>query len=210
MSIANKDINIDRGKTVIDSRNHYSWSKDIEKPKITMAKYPNKNNGQRCDLEKNSHAFDNSIVQKCDFADNRQSGTSNHSDKSKGQVNYTTSVKNRFWPLCTQEDVNHSSHGHDHEVGADDSDTVGDNKVSKPINTDKCHPAILKDRNKVQNKIEKDFTILAPNNELTHVMSQTDQVNDSISDPDKYALDLRFCLRHRPRSQTLSCFQSLG
>ena len=94
-----------------------------------MAKYPDTNNGQRCDLENNSHALDNSIVQRCDCADNRQSRTSNHVDKSKSQVNYTTSVKNRFWPLCTREDVNHSLHGHHQEVGVDDSDIVGDNKV---------------------------------------------------------------------------------
>ena len=134
MSIANKNINIARGKVTSDTKNHYSLDKVIEKPQITMAKYPDTNNGQKCKSENNSHALNNGIVQRCISADNGQSRTSHHVDKAQGQVNYTTSVKNRFWPLCTQEDVNHSSHGRDHIMGADVSDIVGDRKVSKPVN----------------------------------------------------------------------------
>ena len=154
MSIANKNINIACGKVISNAKNHYSHSKVIEKPQITMAKYPDTNIGQRFDSENNSHALDNGFVQRCDFADNRQCRTSNHVDKAKGQVDYT-SVKNRFWPLCTQ-DVNHSSHGHDHIRGADVSDIAGHNKVSKPVNNkNKCQLPVPKDTSQTQNKIEK-------------------------------------------------------
>ena len=81
MSIANKNVNMARGKVTNDTKIDYSWSKVIRKPQITMAKYTDTNNGQRCDPENNSHALDNGIVQRCDFADNRQSRSSNHVDK---------------------------------------------------------------------------------------------------------------------------------
>ena len=68
-----------------------------------MAKYPDTNNGQRCESENNSHALNNGIVQRCDSADNRQSRTSHHIDKAQGQVNYTTSVKIDFGPYALKK-----------------------------------------------------------------------------------------------------------
>ena len=103
MSIANKNINIVRGKVTSDTKNHYSLDKVIEKPQITMAKYPDTNNGQRCESENNSHALNNGNVQRCDSADNGQSRTSHHVDKAQVQVNYTTCVKNRFWPYVLKK-----------------------------------------------------------------------------------------------------------
>ena len=103
MSIANKNINIARGKVTSDTKNHYSRSKVIENPQITMAKDPDTNNGQRCKSENNSHALGNGIVQRCDFAENRQSRTSKHVDKTQGQVNYTPSVKIDFGPYALKK-----------------------------------------------------------------------------------------------------------
>ena len=149
-SIPNKNINIARGKVTSDTKNHYSRSKVIEKPQITMAKDPDTINGQRCESENNSHALGNGIVQRCDFADNRQSRTSKHGDKTQGQANYTPSVKNRFWPLCTQESVNHSLHGHDYTLRPDVSDTKGDRKVSEPVKeVNKCQATVSKDTIKI-------------------------------------------------------------
>ena len=160
MSIANKNMNIARGKVSSDYKNHYPCSKVIGKPQITMAKDPGTNNGQMCESDNNSHALDNGIVQWCDFADNRQSRTSKHVDKTQGQVNYTASVKNRFWPLCTQENVNHSSHGHDYIVGADVSDIDGHRKVSKPVNKkDKCQPPVSKDTIEIRNNVVKNLSL---------------------------------------------------
>ena len=51
----------------------------------------------------------------------------------------------------------------------------------------------------MQKNIEKYLTVLAPKTECTQFVNQNDQTNDTISDSDKYALDLRFCPRHRLR-----------
>ena len=146
----------------------------------------------------NSH----NIVQRCNFANNRQSRTSKHVDKTQGQVNYTPSVKNRFWPLYTQENVNHSSHGHDHIVGADVSDTNGNRKVSKPVKTkNKCQPTVSKDTIEIRDNVDKGLVVLAPKDISIQLVNQIDQANDNMPDPDKYALDLTFRPRHRLRIQ---------
>ena len=202
MSIANKNINIARGKVISDTKNHYSRSKVIEKPQITMAKDPDTINGQRYESENNSHALGNGIVQRCDSADNRRSRTSKHGDKTQGQANYTPSVKNKFWPLCTQESVNHSSHGHDYTLSPDVSDTKGDRKVSEPVKeVNKCQATVSKDTIKISNNIDKNLAILAPTNKSMQLVHQIDQANNNMSDPDKYALDLRFHPCHRLRIQ---------
>ena len=51
----------------------------------------------------------------------------------------------------------------------------------------------------MQKNIGKNLTVLAPKNECTQFVNQNDQTNDTISDSDKYALDLRFRPHHRLR-----------
>ena len=90
--------------------------------------------------------MNNGIVQRCDSANNSQSRTSNHTDKGKGQVNYTMSVKNRFWPLCTQDKVNPSSHGHEHIVGVCDNEINTSKNVSELVNhNSKCQLPLVRD-----------------------------------------------------------------
>ena len=202
MSIANKNINTTCAKVISDTKNHYSRAKVIKNPQITTANDPDTINGQRCESENNSHALGSGIVQRCDFADNRQSRTSKHGDKTQGQAIYTPSVKNRFWPLCTQESVNHSSHGHDYTLSPDVSDTKDDRKVSEPVKqVNKCQATVSKDTIKIPNNIDKNSAIVAPTNKNMQLVQQIDQANSDLSDSDKYALDLRFRPCHRLRIQ---------
>ena len=126
----------------------------------------------------------------------------NHVNKTQGQVNYTMSVKNTFWPLCTQENVNHSSHGCEHIVGVCGSDINKNKNVSGLVNEkNKCQLPLARDTRASQNKVDKQGTVSAPQNETSDIVNQTDQVNDNVSDPNKYALDLRLPPRHRFRIQ---------
>ena len=84
LSMANKNISIAHGKVTSDTKSHYSGFKVIEKLQITMANYPDINNGHKCESKKNSYGLDNGITQRCDFSDNGQGRTSNQVEKTKG------------------------------------------------------------------------------------------------------------------------------
>ena len=57
----------------------------------------------------------------------------------------------------------------------------------QPVNNkNKCQLPVPKDTSQTPNKIEKNLTVLAPKNEFTQLLNQTDQANDSISDSDKF------------------------
>ena len=153
-------------------------------------------NGQRCESDNNSHLINNGIVQRCHSANNRQSRTSNQTGKAKGQVNYTTSVKNRFWPLCTQENLSPSSHGHEHMVSVRDNDINTNNNVSELGNyNNKCQLSLVKDTRASQNKVDKQGKVSPSQNKASDIGNQNDQVTDNVSDPD------RFRPRHRLRIQ---------
>ena len=66
-----------------------------------MVNYPDINNGQGCESDNKTQLVNNGFSQRCDSGNNKQSRTSNDTDKIKCHRNYT-SVKNRFWPLSTQ------------------------------------------------------------------------------------------------------------
>ena len=198
MSIANKNNNIAHDNMLRDTKSHYSCVKVSQKTPKTMDHYTDMKNGQRCESDNNSHSINNGIVQRCDSANNSQSRTSNQTGKAKGQANYTTSVKNRFWPLCTQDKVKPSSHGPDHMVSVRDNDINTNKNVSELVNhNNKCQLPPVKDTRASQNKVNKQGTVSAPQNKASDIVNQNDQVTDNVSDPDKYALDLRFRPRHR-------------
>ena len=202
MSIANKNINIAHDNMFRDTKSHYSRVKVSQNPQKTMAHHTDMKNDQRCESDNNSHSRNNGIVQRCDSANNSQSRTSNQTGKAKGQVNYTTSVKNRFWPLCTQDKVKPSSHGHEHMVSVRDNDINTNKNVSELVNhNNKCQLPLVKDTRASQNKVDKQGTVSAPQKKASDIVNQNDQVTDNVSDPDKYALDLRFRPGHRLRIQ---------
>ena len=87
-------------------------------------------------------------------------------------------------------------------MDVDVSDTDGDRKVPKPVNKkNKCQPPVSKDTTEIRNNVDKNLMVLAPQNKSMQPVYQTDQANDSILDPDKYTLDLRFHPCHRLRIQ---------
>ena len=87
-------------------------------------------------------------------------------------------------------------------MGVDVSDINGNRKVSKPVKKkNKCQPTVSKDTIEIRNNVDKNLAVLAPKNKSIQLVNQIDQANDNMSDPDKYALDLRFRPRHRLRIQ---------
>ena len=67
------------------------------------------------------------------------------------------------------------------------------------INTNKNLSELVNHNNKCQFPLVKDTR--ASQNKASDIVKQNDQVTDNVSDPDKYALDLRFRPRHRLRIQ---------
>ena len=200
VSVVNKRGNIARGTMVIDTKSAYSRVKGSKQPQKTMVNYPGVNNGQRCESDDKSQLVDNTFVQRCDSANYNASRTSIHTEQVKGQVNHITSVNNRFWPLCNQENVNPSSHDHEHMVDVPDSHSNLNKNVSKRVNHNtKCQMTLPTHSTAALNKSYKQGTAPTPQNKAVNTVKQSDPVNGTASDPEKYTLDLRFRPRHRLR-----------
>ena len=83
-----------------------------------------------------------------------------------------------------------------------DNDKNTNKNVSELVNhNNKCQLPLVKDTRASQNKVDKQGTVSAPQKKASDIVNQNDQVTDNVSDPDKYALDLRFRPRHRLRIQ---------
>ena len=134
---------------------------------------------------------------------------------NKGEVNLRKNAKvycgknitprhghDRFWPLCTQDNVNPSSHVSDHRVGVRDSDTEVKQEVSKRVNVNsKCQSSLPKHTRASLNSTSKHTQSPVSQTKALDEVNHSDSGCENGSDPDKYAMDLRFRPRHRIKVQ---------
>ena len=197
-SLSKVNTSIASGTKTKDTNSQCSRVKTNKKLQTTMIQYPNSKNGQRCDSGDNSHVINDGFAQRCEFPVNGQSRTSQHDNRTQGLDNYATSVKNRFWPLCTEDSVKHSSHGHEFLKGPGVSDNKSVKKASTRFTSNsKCQSPSVNNRIQCPNQGSSQDTVVSPEPTATVNSNQ----NSSLTDPDKYALDLRFRPRHRLRIQ---------
>ena len=200
-SLANANTSIASDTKTKDTNSQCFRVKITKKPQITMIQYPDIKNGQRCESENNSQVINDGLIQRCESAHNGQNHTSKHDNRTQGQGNYT-SVKNRFWPLCTKEGVKHSSHGHEYLVDLCVSNSKSVKKVSNRVSgKSKCQSPSVNDCTASQNQVSHQGTVVSPETTVTVSLNQSNILDDHSSDPDKYAMDLRFRPRHRNRIQ---------
>ena len=201
-SLAKVNTSIASGTKTKDTNSQCSRVKTTKKPQTTMIQYPDIKNGQRCESEDNSHVINDGFAQRCEFADNGQSRTSKHDNRTQGLDKYATSVKNRFWPLCTEDSVKHSSHGHEFLRGPCVSDNKSVKKVSTRITSNsKCQSPSVNNCIQCPNQVSSQDTVVSPEPTAKVNSNQSSLLDDHSSDPDKYAMDLRFRPRHRLRIQ---------
>ena len=200
--ISNKNNHIARSNHSWDNKSAGFKAKSSTNNQRSMVNHPDNNNDQRCESDNKNQLVDNGCDQRCDSGNNSQSRTSKFANNNECHNNYITSVTNRFWPLCTQDNVNPSSHVSDHRVGVRDSDTEVKQEVSKRVNVNsKCQSSLPKHTRASLNSTSKHTQSPVSQTEALDEVNHSDSGCENGSDPDKYAMDLRFRPRHRIKVQ---------
>ena len=203
-SLANVNTSMASDTKTKDTNSQCFRVKINKKPCTKVIQYQDVKNGQRCESEDNSHVINDGWAQRCESVHNGQSHTSKPDNRTQSQDNDThvkkcqLVSKNRFWPLCTEESVKLSSHGHEYLVDSCVSDSKSHKKVSSRVSSkNKCQAPSVNDCTASQNRVTHQETVVSPEATVAMSVNQSNILDDHSSDPDKYAMDLRFRPRHR-------------